>query len=138
MEWQLKQLREMRKERVALLTSLAKRFPQGVRVLVHAVHGGVERKILQAAEEHVRRGGLPIGLKSSPVPADVPACTQEADLVIIGKRKLGRLEKIFASWVAFSRVLQPNRAELPLSARAGRSVSNWITSHAPCSVLVAK
>lgn len=91
MDWQLSALRELRKERISELTKIAKTFPKDVKVLVHVVHGGTERKILAAAEQH------------------------HADLIILGRRKLGRLEKLLTT-----------------------SVSNWIVSHAPCAVLVAK
>lgn len=52
-EWQLNALRELRKARIAELTKIAKTFPKDVKVLIHVVHGGTERKILAAAEQHV-------------------------------------------------------------------------------------
>lgn len=54
-DWQLQALRELRKARIAELTRIAKTFPKDVKVLIHVVHGGTERKILAAAEQHVSK-----------------------------------------------------------------------------------
>lgn len=54
-EWQLNALRQLRKARIAELTRIAKTFPKDVKLLIHVVHGGTERKILAAAEQHVSR-----------------------------------------------------------------------------------
>ena len=75
-EWQLQTLRNTRKARISELTTIAKTLPKDIKVLVHVVHGGTERKILAAAEQH------------------------HADLIILARRKLGRFEKLLSTSVS--------------------------------------
>lgn len=112
-EWQLNALRQLRKARIAELTRIAKTFPKDVKLLIHVVHGGTERKILAAAEQHVSARLFFAKLVGRIELTYVLA--QHADLIILARRKLGRFEKLLTT-----------------------SVSNWIVSHAPCAVLVAK
>lgn len=87
----LASLKRMREKRADELSQLVKEHFPDHDCYVHVVHGSPDKKILWAAEKH------------------------ESDVIVIGKRKLGRFEQLFY-----------------------HSVSNYVSSHANCTVIVAK
>jgi len=74
--WEVEQLRNVRAKRAQELNELSGGFPANVNTLIHVVHGGVEKKILHAIEQH------------------------SADLIILGKRKVKLWERLTTASVS--------------------------------------
>lgn len=90
-EWEIKSLLRMRSMRMDALADIASTFPPEVKVYGHILHGKPGEQILRCADNH------------------------HATLIILGKRRLSRWDKLMT-----------------------QSVSNFVSSRSDCPVLIAK